>query len=105
MSSKRFNVGIIGYGLSAKTFHIPFLNHVPELDLYAIVQRSSGPDNDAEQDHPGIKIYRSVHDLVKDEKVDLVIVTAAPDQHFPLTKQALEAGKHGELCLLDLREQ
>jgi predicted dehydrogenase len=104
MSSTRFNVGIIGYGLSAKIFHIPFVTHVPELALYAIVQRRPGPDNDAEKDHPGVKVYRSVDDLVIDEKVDVVIVTAAPDQHFPLTKQALEAGKHGERCRLDIKE-
>jgi len=99
MTSTRFNVGIIGYGLSAKIFHIPFVTHVPELALYAIVQRTPGPDNDAEQDHPGVKVYRSVDDLVTDEKLDVVIVTAAPDQHFSLAKQALEAGKHGERCL------
>jgi predicted dehydrogenase len=96
MSSRRFNVGIVGYGLSAKIFHIPFVTYVPELSLYGIVQRSPKPDDDAEKDHPGVKIYRSVDDLVKDQLVDVVIVTAAPDQHFSLAKKALEAGKHGE---------
>jgi predicted dehydrogenase len=95
MSAKKFNVGVIGYGFSAKIFHIPFVTYVPELQLYAVVQRHPTPDNDAEKDHPGIKSYRSVDDLVKDENVDLVIVTTAPDQHFPMAKQALEAGKHG----------
>lgn len=96
MSSKKFNVGIIGYGLSAKIFHIPFITYVPELNLHAIVQRSPKPDDDAEKDHPGVKSYRSIEDLLKDEIVDVVVVTTAPDQHFPLTKQALEAGKHGQ---------
>ncbi len=96
MSSKKFHVGIIGYGLSAKIFHIPFVTYVSELSLHAIVQRSPKPENDAEKDHPGVKVYRFVDDLLKDETVDVVIVTAAPEQHFPLTKQALEAGKHGK---------
>lgn len=96
MSSKKFQVGIIGYGLSAKIFHIPFITFVSDFNLYAIVQRTPHPDNDAEKDRPGVRIYRSVDELVKDEKVDIVVVTATPDQHFALTKQALEAGKHGE---------
>lgn len=96
MSSQKFNFGIIGYGFSAKIFHIPFITYVPELNLHAIVQRSPKPDNDAEKDHPGVKIHRSVVDLMNDEKVDVVVVTTAPDQHFSLAKQALEAGKHGE---------
>ncbi len=96
MSAKKFNVGIVGYGLSAKIFHIPFVTYVSELNLHAIVQRSPKPDNDAGKDHPGVKIYPSVEDLCQDEMVDVVIVTTAPDQHFRLTRQVLEAGKHGE---------
>lgn len=96
MTTGKYNVGVIGYGLSAKTFHIPFINAVPEFNLYAVVQRSPKPGDDAEKDHPGIKSYRSVDDLVKDDQVHLVIVTTAPESHLPLAKQALQAKKHGE---------
>ncbi len=102
MPSEKFNIGVIGYGLSAKIFHIPFITCVPEVHLYAIVQRTPKPDDNAESDHPGVRVYRSVTDLLKDERVDAVIVTAAPDQHFSLTMQALEAGKHGEQPLLGI---
>ncbi|KAJ9206375.1 hypothetical protein DTO164E3_471 [Paecilomyces variotii] len=94
MASKTWNVGIIGYGFSAKIFHIPFVNALPDYKLYAIVQRTPKPDDDAEKDWPGIKSYRSAEELVKDESVDVVIVTTAPDSHVALTKLALEAGKH-----------
>jgi predicted dehydrogenase len=95
MSSKTFRVGVIGYGLSAKIFHIPFILAVPEFRLHAIVQRSPKANDDAEKDHPGVKIYRSVEDLVHDAELDVVTVTAAPDTHFSLAKLALEGGKHG----------
>lgn len=95
MASKTWNIGIIGYGFSAKIFHIPFVNALPDYKLYAIVQRTPKPDDDAEKDWPGIKSYRSAEELVKDEGVDVVIVTTAPDSHVALTKLALEAGKHG----------
>jgi len=78
MSSKSYNVGIIGYGLSAKVFHIPLILAVPEFKLYAIVQRSPKPDDNAEKDHPGIKAYRSTEDMVADEKLDVVVVTTIP---------------------------
>lgn len=97
MSPKSYNVGVIGYGFSAKTFHIPFISAVPELKLYAVVQRTPKPDDNAENDHPEIKSYRSAEDMVKDPSVDVVVVTTAPDSHLSLTKVALEAGKHGEL--------
>lgn len=95
MTSKTFNVGVVGYGFSAKIFHIPFIQEVPQLKLYAVVQRTPKPDDDAEKDHPGIKSYRSAQDMVKDEAVDVVVVTTAPDSHHELVKLALENGKNG----------
>lgn len=90
-----WNVGVVGYGFSAKIFHIPFVEQVPELKLYAVVQRTPKPDDDAEKDHPGIKSYRTSEELMKDANVDVVIITTAPDSHYELTKLALENGKHG----------
>ena len=95
MASRTFNVGIIGYGMSAKVFHIPLITTVPELKLYAIVQRNPKSDDDAEKDHSGIKRYHSTEDMVKDDKVDVVIVTTPPVTHLELAKLALENGKHG----------
>ena len=40
MAEARYNVGIIGYGLSAKIFHIPFVKDVRDFNLYAVVQRN-----------------------------------------------------------------
>ncbi|KAB8247412.1 hypothetical protein BDV35DRAFT_379782 [Aspergillus flavus] len=78
MASKFFNVGVIGYGLSAKIYQIPFITTVKSLKLYAVVQRTPKPDNNAELDHA----------------VDIVVVTTAPDSHLELAKLALNAGKH-----------
>ena len=91
----KFNVGVIGYGLSAKVFHIPLIKAIPELQLYAVVQRNPQPDDDAGKDHPDIKSYRSSEELVKDESVHVVVVTTTPQTHFELAKLALENGKHG----------
>lgn len=99
MTSKTWNIGVVGYGFSAKTFHIPFVQEVPELKLYAVVQRTPKPDDDAEKDHPGIKSYRTTEEMVQDAGVDVVIITTAPDSHFELAKLALESGKHGMCCV------
>lgn len=101
MASKQYNIGIIGYGLSAKTFHIPFIQAVPDLKLHAVVQRSPKPDNDPEKDHPGIKVYRSVEDMLKDSLVDVVLVCTSPESHSELAKAALNAGKHSTYTFED----
>ncbi|RMZ91247.1 hypothetical protein DV736_g1545, partial [Chaetothyriales sp. CBS 134916] len=86
--------GVIGYGLSAKIFHIPFINAVSDFKLYAVVQRSPKPDDDAGKDWPGIKLYRSAEELCADPDVDVVVITTAPVAHFELTKLAIENGKN-----------
>ncbi|CAG8034114.1 unnamed protein product [Penicillium salamii] len=97
MASRVFNVGVIGYGLSANIYQIPFITAAKNLNLYAVVQRTPKPDDDAQKDWPGVKSYRSTELLVSDPAVDVVVVTTAPDSHLELAKLALNAGKHGML--------
>lgn len=95
MVSEVYNVGLIGYGMSAKVFHIPIIKAVPQFVLYAVVQRHPKPEDDVEKDHPGIKSFRSTEDMISDDGVGVVVVTTTPETHFSVTKLALEAGKHG----------
>ena len=92
--SKPSNVAVIGYGLSAKIFQIPFINPVPSLKLYGIVQRNPTSENDAAKDWPGIKTWRSAEDMLQDKDVDVVVITTPPTQHYDQAKKSLEAGKH-----------
>lgn len=92
--SKTYNVGVVGYGLSAKIFHIPFINDSKFFKLHSIVQRSPKPNDDASKDWPDTKSYRSIDDLLKDKEVDVVVLTTTPATHFALASQAMKAGKH-----------
>lgn len=94
MASKTWSVGVIGYGFSAKIFHIPFVQEVPEFSLSAIVQRTPKPGDNAAEDHPGVKCYRSAEEMVTDSAIEVVVITTDPTSHYELSKLALEAGKH-----------
>ncbi|KAK4209151.1 hypothetical protein QBC37DRAFT_430765 [Rhypophila decipiens] len=94
-TQKQFNVGIVGYGLSAKVFHIPFVNLTPSLKLHSIVQRSpsGGPDS-APATYPALKHHTTIEPLLADAEVDIVILCTPPQTHFHLASDALRAGKH-----------
>jgi predicted dehydrogenase len=95
MAAKPINAAVVGYGLSAKVFHIPLIQALPnDFKLYGVVQRSPKPDNDASKDFPGIKLFSSVEEVYKDPNVDLVVITSTPGTHFQMCKDALEAGKN-----------
>lgn len=94
MGQSPFNVAVIGYGLSAKVFHIPFIQAVPKFELHGVVQRSPKSGNDASKDFPGIKIYGSAEAAYADPDVAVIVITSIPETHFPMAKAALEAGKN-----------
>ena len=49
MNTPPIKTGVVGYGFSAKTFHIPFINTLAEFDLGAI---SSSQTDAVEADFP-----------------------------------------------------
>jgi scyllo-inositol 2-dehydrogenase (NADP+) len=84
-------VGVIGFGLGTRVFHAPFVSAVPGLKLRAIVQRSG---DEAAKAYPEVSVVRSADALMADAAIRLVVVSTPNETHFPLVKQALEAGKH-----------
>ncbi|KAL4811987.1 oxidoreductase [Aspergillus spinulosporus] len=88
------NAAVVGYGFSAKTFHIPFLLHNQKFHLYAIVQRTTRKGNSAVADFPHVRVLNDAYDAIADRAVDVLIITSTNDTHFPLSKAALESGKH-----------
>ncbi|MCF0053337.1 Gfo/Idh/MocA family oxidoreductase [Dyadobacter sp. LJ53] len=91
MASRILNVGLIGFGLSGRYFHSPFLSTNPGFKIKTVVERSK---NEAQEFDPNIGNARSVEELLSDESIDLVFICTPNDTHFPYAMDALENGKH-----------
>ncbi|KAI2643749.1 oxidoreductase family protein [Xylaria nigripes] len=89
-----FNVGVVGYGMSAKIFHIPFISTTPALRLHSILQRNPTASSSAPTDHPGAKHFTTLESFLADADLDVVVLTTTPETHFPFAQQALNANKH-----------
>jgi scyllo-inositol 2-dehydrogenase (NADP+) len=84
-------VGIIGYGLSANVFHIPFITALKdEFEFTHVLQRSK---RDALEKHPHLQIVTTPEELFSSD-VDLVVITTPPESHYAIAKAALLEGKH-----------
>ncbi len=86
-------VGIVGYGYAGRVFHAPLIAQAAGLELYAVASRDEGRRMQAQRDW-GVTVYASPEELFADPKVDLVVIATPHDTHHPLTKAALQAGKH-----------
>jgi predicted dehydrogenase len=83
--------GLVGFGFGGRVFHAPYLAALPEIALSHVVQRSGDTARTA---YPEVRIARSMEELLDDDALELVVITTPNATHFPLAKQALEAGKH-----------
>ena len=98
------NVGLMGYGFSTKSFHLPFILPNPDLKVYAFLQRAQAPSNKSgieagkhcAVDYPDAKHYQTADEFFADENIDLVIVCTKHDTHAEFAERALLAGKHGK---------
>lgn len=88
---KIINTAIIGYGLSGKYFHAPFIATHPGFSLKTVVERHQ--DTACDQ-YPTVNIVRDHKDLLGDEKLDLVVIASPNIYHFDQAKDLLQAGKH-----------
>ncbi len=92
MFQKKLRVGVAGFGISAKVFHLPFITLLSDqYELVSIVQRKG---SEAQEAYPSIKIARSFDELIADDSLDLVVITTPNDTHFPFTQQAMQSGKN-----------
>ena len=85
------NTCIVGFGMSGKTFHAPFLLTNPGYKWTSVVERNT---NNAEAFKPGIKTFRNFDDAINEPAIDLIIITTPNETHFPFAKKALLTGKH-----------
>jgi scyllo-inositol 2-dehydrogenase (NADP+) len=91
MAGKTIQTGLIGYGLSGRVFHAPFISLAEGFDLKCIAQRTADL---SKLDYPQTKTVRSHLDILQDREIELVIVATPNGSHFELAKQVLLAGKH-----------
>ena len=90
-STPAIKTAIVGYGFSAKTFHIPFIDSLADFSISAISSRKT---EDVNRDWPSARHFSSAQDMLSQSDAELVIITAPNDVHFPLAKLALENNKH-----------
>lgn len=87
---KIIKVGIVGYGMSAKVFHAPFLKVLPQFEVVSVLERHN---EDSKEMFPEVQVVRSMEELLQTD-IDLVVITTPNETHYPYTEQSLNAGKH-----------
>jgi scyllo-inositol 2-dehydrogenase (NADP+) len=89
--SKTVAVGLIGFGLSGRYFHAPFLTVHPHFNIKKVVTKSAQAVKDFDASIAVVDDYKKIID---DSDIELVFVCTPNHLHYPLAYEALTAGKH-----------
>ncbi|KAG9019413.1 hypothetical protein FRB90_002565 [Tulasnella sp. 427] len=97
MSSKPIKVSVLGMGMSATVFHIPFIKTLSNLfELHSILERSATATKSEARTRYGdqIKVVTTIEDILNDPEVQCVVVGTPNSTHYAYAKSILQAGKH-----------
>jgi len=83
---------VVGYGMG--WHHARFLEAVDGLALHGVCDVLPERLDKALREHPGIKTYARIEDVLADDAVDGVVVVTPHNTHASLAIKAMNAGKH-----------
>ena len=84
-------VGLIGFGLSGRVFHAPFVMNDPGMTMAYVC---SSKADEVRAVLPDVSVVSSAEAVFAASDVDLVVITTPNALHFEQAKKALENGKH-----------
>lgn len=88
------HVGIIGCGNISGIYIRNLSSLYRQMRITAVCDVLEARARDAVAELEDVKIYLDYHDIIQDPQVDIILNLTTPPLHFPVIKNALEAGKH-----------
>lgn len=86
-------IGLVGFGVGGRLFHLPYIQAATEWTLAGVVTRSPERRAELAQAAPGVEAFDSLDTLI-DAGVDAVVITTPPATRRELVLRALERGVH-----------
>jgi len=90
---KRIRMGLVGPGFIA-SHHIDAVRRLGNVDIVAIAGSSQQSAEKKAKEFGVGRAYGSYRDLIRDSDIDVVHNTTPNHLHYPVTLEALAAGKH-----------
>lgn len=88
---KKIKTGIIGFGLSGKTFHGSLLKANPNFEITKVF---SSRIEEVKEFIPTAKAVQKIEEILNDPEIELLVITGPNSTHYEQAKLALLNGKH-----------
>lgn len=89
----KISVALVGAGYWGRKL-LPKFRAAPDCSVATVCDLDAGYRAEIEKTFPGTPTTASYEDVLKDPKIDAVLLVTPPATHFSLGRKAIEAGKH-----------
>jgi myo-inositol 2-dehydrogenase/D-chiro-inositol 1-dehydrogenase/scyllo-inositol 2-dehydrogenase (NAD+) len=90
----KVRIGLIGCGRIAQRFHIKTLSVMENVELVALCDIREEIARKLASKYHVEKVYNDYKELLANEKIDAVVISAPTEVHFKILEDAAKAGKH-----------
>ena len=91
---KKVKIGFVGVGDISGIYLKNITGMFREIEIIGVCDLIRERAEKAVETYHIPKLYRDMYELFADPEVDIVLNITRPDEHYAVTRAALEAGKH-----------
>jgi len=88
------NVGLIGIGSFAKTYHLPNLDKIKTFNIKALCSNAGYKVKQIGEKYNVDYITTDYHKIINDDNIDLIVITTRHDTHAEIAIESLKKNKH-----------
>ena len=95
MTSKRkVKVGVVGCGVVATAYYLPYMIDMEEVDLVAVCDRFETRTAASARLFGAKEQYLDYYEMIDQADIEVVFILTAPGTHVDFSMKAIQAGKH-----------
>ncbi|RME67059.1 MAG: gfo/Idh/MocA family oxidoreductase [Verrucomicrobia bacterium] len=92
--SRRIKVGVVGCGVVATAYYLPYLRRQPDAEIVAVCDTRPARTAACVRLFGAKEAYSDYYEMIRRADIECVFILTAPGTHVDFTLAALEAGKH-----------
>lgn len=93
-SPRRIRIGIVGCGVVATAYYLPFLRRQQDAEIVAVCDKRATRTAACQRLFGARETFEDYYEMVRRADIECVFILTAPGTHVDFTLAALKAGKH-----------
>jgi predicted dehydrogenase len=93
-NTRKIKVGVVGCGVVATAYYLPYLMKMDTAELVAVCDRFETRTQASARLFGARQQYLDYNEMIERADIEAVMILTAPGTHVPFTLKAVEAGKH-----------